>query len=305
MASIQFSVFLVAAFLLSPTCLCVPRSRIGARAYGFLRLGSELPMEQELMENTTGKHFVLVHGSNLGAWCWYKLITLLKAAGHNVTALDLAASGRDPRRQDEVATFFEYAQPLTDFMASLPNETKVVLVGHSYGGLSISLAMEHFPEKISVAVYVTALMPNYTTPPATVVEQYINTTSPLVDSEVEYDSNNQPVSVLVGPKDLVANLYNNSPTKDQDLAKTLVRRTGFYLNDLSEPLLTENNYGSVTRVFIMSGDDRSVIVDLQKYMIENSPPEEVKFIAESDHMVMISKPFELYISLQQIADKYN
>ncbi|XP_059670897.1 probable esterase PIR7A [Cornus florida] len=256
---------------------------------------------------STGKHFVLVHGSNLGAWCWYKLVTLLKSAGHRVTALDLAANGVNPRRLNEVASFFEYVQPLTDFMASLPHEEKVVLVGHSFGGLCISLAMERFPEKIFVAVFLTALMPNYRDPPVALVQEYFKRSSPdvFLDSIIVYDSNKQPVSVLFGPQLIATKLYNDSPTKDAELDKMLVRPTGFYLNDLSKPLLTENKYGSVSRVFIISGDDQIIPVDFQKYMIQNSPPKDVKFIAGSDHMVMISKPIELYITMQQIAYKYN
>ncbi|XP_059670895.1 methyl jasmonate esterase 1-like [Cornus florida] len=296
MPSIPFFIFLVAVFLLNPKCILECRA-------GAIRL--ERPMEREL--EGTRKHFVLVHGSNLGAWSWYKLITLLKSAGHNVTALDLAANGRDPRRLDEVASFFEYTQPLTDFMASLPNGEKVVLIGHSYGGYSISLAMERFPEKIPVAVFLTALMPNYKDPPINLQEAYFNATSSdsLLDSTIVYDSNHQPVSVLFGPKYIVAKVYNDSPTADQELAITLVRPTGFYLNDLKKSLLTQNKYGSVTRVFIISGDDQVVPVDFQKYMIKNNPPKEVMSIAGSDHMVMTSKPVELYHTLQQIADKYD
>ncbi|XP_059624714.1 methyl jasmonate esterase 1-like [Cornus florida] len=256
---------------------------------------------------STGKHFVLVHGTNLGAWSWYKLVPLLKSAGHHVTALDLAANGVNPRQLNEVASFFEYAQPLTDFMASLPKGEKVVLVAHSYGGLCISLAMERFPEKISVAVFLAALMPNYIAPPATLFQEYFKRTSPnpFLDSTIVYDSNHQIVSLLLGPQVLATGLYNDSPTKDLELGKMLVRPTGFYLNDLSKPFLSHNKFGMVTRVFIISGDDQIQPVDFQKYMIQNSPPKEVKYITGSDHMPMISKPFELYITLQQIADKYN
>ncbi|XP_059670898.1 methylesterase 10-like [Cornus florida] len=191
-----------------------------------------------------------------------------------------------------------------NFMASLPNGEKVVLVGHSYGGSSISQAMECFPEKISVAVYLTAFMPNYSAPPATLLQQSQSAISSFLDSEIVYDSNNLHVSLLFGPKFLITNVYNDSPRKDQELAKTLVRRAGIYLNDLSKPLLTKNKYGSVTRVFIISGDDLTLTVDFQKYMIENNPPKEVKFIAGSDHMVMTWKPVQLYLILQQIAYKY-
>jgi hypothetical protein len=46
-------------------------------------------------------------------------------------------------------------------------------VGHSYGGMGISLAMESFPDKILVAVYVTAFMPNIIFPPATLLQDVI------------------------------------------------------------------------------------------------------------------------------------
>ena len=110
----------------------------------------------------TGKHFVLVHGSCLGAWSWYKLVTLLKSSGHNVTALDLAASGINPSQANDLQSSFDYFKPLRDFMEALPSHEGVILVGHSLGGLAISQAMKYFPSKIFVAIFVTALMPRPT-----------------------------------------------------------------------------------------------------------------------------------------------
>lgn len=115
----------------------------------------------------SNKHFILVHGSCHGAWCWYKLAPLLTSAGHKVTALDLAASGVDGRQVDDVRSLDEYEQPLMETMASLPAEERVILVGHSFGGYGLSLAMERFPERISVAVFAAALMPSYGSPPST------------------------------------------------------------------------------------------------------------------------------------------
>lgn len=119
-----------------------------------------------------GKHFVLVHGTCHGAWCWYKLVSLLKLTGnHRVTALDLAASGISPKQFNEVSSISDYVQPLMEFMASLPQDQKVILVGHSYAGLCISLAMESFPQKISVAVFLTAYLPKYSSPPGFLIQQ--------------------------------------------------------------------------------------------------------------------------------------
>jgi len=106
-----------------------------------------------------GKHFVLVHGLCHGAWSWYKVTTALESAGHRVTALDLAASGAHPVRLHEVRSFEDYSRPLLDAVAAAPDGDRLVLVGHSHGGLSLALAMERFPHKVAAAVFVAAALP--------------------------------------------------------------------------------------------------------------------------------------------------
>jgi pimeloyl-ACP methyl ester carboxylesterase len=44
-------------------------------------------------------------------------------------------------------------------VADASDGERLVLVGHSFGGLSVALAMEKFPRKVAVAVFVTAAMP--------------------------------------------------------------------------------------------------------------------------------------------------
>ena len=118
------------------------------------------------------KHVILVHGACHGAWAWYKVATLLKSAGHKVSVPDLAASGIDTRRIEEVATFADYSRPLLEIMASLPAREKVILVGHSLGGLNIALAAEKFPEKVAAIVFVTAFMPDCSSSPAHALKVY-------------------------------------------------------------------------------------------------------------------------------------
>ncbi|KAK6924104.1 Alpha/beta hydrolase fold-1 [Dillenia turbinata] len=78
-----------------------------------------------------------------------------------VSALDMAASGVDPKHMDEVHFFSDYVELLAELMASiLSEEDGVILVGHSHGGICISVAMERFPEKIAAAVFVAAVMPS-------------------------------------------------------------------------------------------------------------------------------------------------
>lgn len=110
-------------------------------------------------DNISCSLFVLVHGACHGSWCWYKVATLLRSAGHRVATVDLGGSGIHPKQLDEIPTLSGYVEPLMEFMAALPSEEKVVLVGHSYGGIVISVAAERFPKNVLAAVYVAAFMP--------------------------------------------------------------------------------------------------------------------------------------------------
>lgn len=125
-------------------------------------------------------HFVLVHGACHGAWSWYKLKPLLESAGHKVTAVDLSASGINMRSIHEVLTAEDYSAPLMELVAAIPPHEKVVLVGHSFGGISLGLAMEQYPEKISVAVFLAAFMPDSVHPPSYPIEKVSSSYSEIL-----------------------------------------------------------------------------------------------------------------------------
>ncbi|KAL6337889.1 hypothetical protein AAG906_002354 [Vitis piasezkii] len=172
------------------------------------------------------KHFVLVHGACHGAWCWYKVTTFLRSAGHKVTALDLAAAGANGKRLDELNSISDYHEPLMKFMTSLVTGEKVILVAHSLGGVSVSVAMERFPQKVSVAVFVSAFMPGPDFNISTVYQElHQRRQGASMDSQYTFDrgSNNPPTSIIFSPEDLAAKLYQLSPPEDLTLATTLMR----------------------------------------------------------------------------------
>ena len=103
---------------------------------------------------TPKEHYVLVHGSWHGAWCWNKVVPLLQAQGHRVTAIDLPGRGGDPEQLARL-TPADYVASVTRV---LDTTERVVLVGHSLGGGTISLAAEARPEKIKTLVYLTAFL---------------------------------------------------------------------------------------------------------------------------------------------------
>ncbi|XP_060675234.1 salicylic acid-binding protein 2 [Ziziphus jujuba] len=263
------------------------------------------------MEATKEKHhYVLIHGICHGAWCWYKIIPLLKSAGHWVTALDLAASGVNKRSIEDLHTFVDYSQPLLEFMESIPQDERVILVGHSFGGMNLALAMEKFPEKISVAVFLTAIVPDTVHPPSYVIEAQNNRTNSgdgwLDTVFTSYGSPDKPsTSMLFGPMGLSSKLYQLSPIQDLELAKTLIRPGFLFIEDLSKVnKFTNSRYGSVTRVFIVCDEDEALTEEFQRWMIENSGTNNVMEIHGADHMAMLSKPQQLFHSLLDIAHHY-
>ncbi|KAF8088819.1 hypothetical protein N665_0529s0016 [Sinapis alba] len=215
------------------------------------------------MEKENKKRFVLVHGLCHGEWTWYKVKTQLVAAGHSVTAVDLAASGINMTRLEEIQTLKDYAKPLLDILSSV-EEDKVILVAHSMGGISVSLAADIFPRKITAIVFLTAFMPDTSNPPTYVYE------------------------------------------KDLTLARMLVRVNPLATDNLAGTRsFSEEGYESVTRIYIVCGEDIAVPEDYQRWMINNFPVKEVMQIEYADHMAMFSRPRELCALLLEIADKYS
>ncbi|KAK4848142.1 hypothetical protein QYF36_009765 [Acer negundo] len=261
-------------------------------------------------KSSSEHHFVLVHGACHGAWSWYKLVALMKSSsGHiNVTALDLAASGIDSKQAKNLISIADYFKPLMEFMESVPLHEKVVLVGHSLGGLAVSKAMERFPSKISVAVFVTAGMPGPDLNISTLNQESFRRQGSMLDSKYTYDNgpNNPPTTITLGPLYLASNVYQLSPTQDWALATTLMRPVRLFSEeDISRELvLSRENYGYVKRVFIVSEKDMVLEKDLALWMIKRNPPHQVVEIKGSDHMVMMSKPTQLWVHLIEIATKY-
>ncbi|WCJ31050.1 Methyl jasmonate esterase 1 [Euphorbia peplus] len=255
------------------------------------------------------KHYVLVHGACHGAWCWYKVAALLKSAGNRVTCLDMAASGVHPKQLDDIHSFSDYFEPLMDFMMFLEDDQKVILVGHSMGGFGLTLAMEKFPQKISAAVFATAFMPGPQLGYGTLQDEFNRQMGSSVASQFRFGNgpNNPPTSVLFDTEYLSTLLYQLSPPEDLVLATLLMRPVAIHgdtFDTQNAVEVTKENYGSVPRIYIVCGKDKIIQEHLQHWMIENNPTDEIKFIPNSDHMVMFSKPNELCSCLIDIGNKY-
>uniref|UniRef100_A0A0E0MFL1 AB hydrolase-1 domain-containing protein n=1 Tax=Oryza punctata TaxID=4537 RepID=A0A0E0MFL1_ORYPU len=257
-------------------------------------------------------HFILVHGVCHGAWCWYKVATALSSAGHRVTALDMAACGARAGRADEVPSFERYTAPLLDALAALPadpdGEEKAVVVAHSFGGQSLALAMERYPEKIAVAVFVTATMPAAGKPMSFAFKQLSQGKEAdfFMDCTIRTigDPLNPDKTFLFGPEYLARRVYQLSPPEDLALAMSMVRPSRRFLNDatMNGDVLTTGRYGTVRSVYIVAEDDEWKPAEIQRLMVSWNPGTDVRALQGADHMPMFSKARELSELLMEIAN---
>ncbi|XP_073219788.1 methyl jasmonate esterase 1-like [Cicer arietinum] len=257
------------------------------------------------------KHFVLIHGAIHGAWCWYKVASELKSFGHKVTTLDMAASGINPKQMQEVHSISQYHQPLMTFMESIPHDEKVILVGHSLGGLSLSIAMENYYHKIYVAVFITAtVVTQNLTYPAFLEERRRRVGSALDTQYFIFDGPNKvPILSSDGLKLITSRMYQLSENQDLTLGLSLVRPLPPFLKDvdllLKQTTITNDNNGKVPKVFIIAENDNLLTKHFQEWIIERTGPYvNVIVIEDSDHMVMLSNPKKLIFELLNIAYKY-
>jgi len=123
--------------------------------------------------------FVLVHGSWHGAWTWNEMTPRLAQAGHASIAIDLPGAGsrtvfpksflKRPLDKKAFATEVSPVAGVTQAQrtaatldavrsAAKLGNGKVILVGHSWGGNTISHVSEQATDLVQAVVYLTAFM---------------------------------------------------------------------------------------------------------------------------------------------------
>lgn len=256
-------------------------------------MGENGPLSAKLQQPT---HFVLVHGISGGSWCWYKIRCLMENSGYRVSCVDLKGAGIDPADADSVHSFDDYNKPLMDFMSSLPDNEKVILVGHSAGGLSVTQATHKFAKKIRLAVYLAATMLKLGFWTDEDIQDGVPDLSSFGDVyELGFGlgPDQPPTSAIVKKEFQRKIIYQLSPQEDSTLA-AMLSRPGPILALRSARFKEENDdIDKVMRVYIKTTHDHVVKPHQQEAMIKRWPPSEV-YALDSDHSPLFSTPFLLF-----------
>ncbi len=101
--------------------------------------------------------FVLIHGAWHGGWCWARVAEPLRRHGHRVYTPTQSGLGERAHLLSRQITLEVF---VAEIVALLESEDlhDVVLVGHSFGGISVSGVADRVPQRLRHLVYLDAFL---------------------------------------------------------------------------------------------------------------------------------------------------
>lgn len=228
--------------------------------------------------------FVLVHGAFQNASCWDPVVTRLHRAGHTVVAVQLPGRDNDGLAPATV-TLEAYCETVRKAIEA--QAEPVVLVGHSFGGITISAVAERMPQRVKRLVYVAAYLPR-------------SGESLQSLSAEDHDNRFTKENFAIAPD------YSTAQVLERD-------RASIFANDakpevaariaqsmIPEPLppmgttvtLTSERFGQVPKVYIHTRRDHAVSPVLQRMMVERTPVA-ATFTLDSGHSPYVTQPARL------------
>ncbi len=239
-------------------------------------------------------HFVLVHGSFHGAWCWRRLVPLLVQRGHEVSVPELPGSGDDPASLDE-ATLATYTARIVAEIGEQPDP--VILVGHSMGAIVYSQVAESIPHRVRALICVCGLLLRSGESLIRFLADHAGLD--VEDLVLKYMSVSADGAVAGFPASAAHEVfYNECSPEDSAWAAGRLRpqATAVYGEALQ---LTPSRFGGVRRFYVEGENDRAVSIRYQRLMVERTPCEKV-FSLDSDHCPMLSRPLQLAAILDAV-----
>jgi len=237
--------------------------------------------------------YVLVHGAWQAPYVWASVKSGLESQGNKVTVVALPGHGNDQTPPDKI-TLDTYKEKVIASLAAI--DGKVILVGHSLGGMIISSVAEAVPEKIEKLVYIAAYLPAS----GQTLDELAHTDA---DSQLGITGNlifDYARGKLDVKQDQIVNLFIQDGTPDIQNLVLKNYRTEPLIPFINPVTLTDKNFGSVQKVFIKTLQDHVVSPSLQARMITAGGVKTVYEI-NTGHSPFLSKPDSLTALLVQVS----
>lgn len=235
-------------------------------------------------ENPTNENksqtYVLVHGAWQAPYVWDAVKAELTNKGNKVIVVELPAHGTD-NTATYTLSIDAYRDKVIETFSSV--EGKVILVGHSMAGMVVSAVAEKVPSKIDKLVYIGAFLP----------------ANGQALTDLAYSDPDSKLGPLLIPSadkltldikaDSLTYLFINDGTEAVKQQLINNYRAEPAIPFTSKVTLTNENFGSVSKVYIKTIQDIVITPGLQDKMIAAAGIKTVLTVNAS-HSPFLSQP---------------
>lgn len=245
-----------------------------------------------LNNNTMNKKetYVLVHSAWLGAWQWTNVAKPIETNGHTTIIPDLPGHGSDKTLPADIV-MDDYVKTLIDILDK--QDGPVILVGHSFNGITISRVAELRPNKVKKLVYISAfLLPNGSS--------FIDAVKGVEGSTaVDNFQLSEDETYAFIKEDEIQNAFAHDITKEayEDAKPYMVPEPVAPLMYKLE--ITEENFGRIPKYYIECTKDRAIPIEIQRAMYNGNV--EKSYSLNSSHTPNFSQPGKLASILLEIS----
>ena len=226
---------------------------------------------------------MLVHGAWQAPYVWTTVKELLEKAGQKVVVVELPAHGNDYTLPENVSIDVYRDKVIS---AILSTKQKVILVGHSLGGVVVTAVAEQIPGKIKKLIYIGAFVP--------------------ANGQSLLDLAGQDAQSLLGPSlipsadQLTLDVKHENITSifcqdGTDAVKQLVLdnyRVEPAIPFTNKVTLTDANFGSVDKYYIHTLQDHAIGIDNQNKMADAAHITKT-FAVNTGHSPFLTQPTEV------------
>ena len=238
---------------------------------------------------------VLVHGAFQDSTGWADVIRVLEAKGYIAIAVQQVGRSGDKTPIKDI-TLETYRDAVVNVIKK--QDQPVILVGHSFGGMVISAVAEAVPDRIKALVYLAAYLPRN------------GESLRAISSQDKYSILGKEGNFIVAKDYSTASIAQEvfasglCPDGSADQLKVVAA------SQIDEPLaplnakvtLTDKNFGSVRKTYILTAQDVMVSPQLQALMLVNTPVDKVCAV-NAGHAAYITAPDALAAIIDNVASQ--